>query len=309
MYQNRKVVVAGATGSIGNKLCKLLKESGYEVTVFSRNPENARLKVPYASRYVEFNYEKPGEWVKELDGSLGVINLSGAPVFKRWTKKYVREIIDSRVQSTKALVDCIRSAKNRPRFLVNASASGYYGYEISDDNLVTEATPPGNDFWGKLVMDWEAEAKKAEEMKVRVVMIRTSVILSRGEGALGKLEPVFRRNLGGYVKPGTQWFPWIHVVDEISLIKFAMENDFVKGPVNASTPNIPDMKQFASELGRTMKKRGNMAIPPFLIRILIGKGSSVISRGRKVYPKAALDNGFRFRFPDLGMALDDLINR
>jgi len=309
MYQNRKVVIAGATGSIGSRLCKELKDSGYEVIVFSRNPESARAKVPYASKYVKFDYNAQGDWVRELDGCLGVINLSGAPVFKRWTAKYVREIIDSRVRSTKAIVDGMQEARTKPQFLINASAEGYYGYEASDDSMVTESTAPGNDFWGKLVVDWEAEAKKAEQLKVRVVMIRTSVVLSEGEGALGQLESVFRKNIGGYVRPGTQWFPWIHISDEISLIKFALEHKNVSGPMNASSPNIPTMKQFALELGRVMHKRGNLAIPSFLIRIVIGKGSSVISKGRKVYPKATLDSGFRFKFTDLEAALKDLLTK
>lgn len=307
MSLDKRIVVAGASGSIGKYLCRELRDSGYDITVFSRDPDAAEIAVPYGTEYVKFDYHEKGDWVKKLERTLGIVNLSGAPVFKRWTKRYVQEIIDSRVLTTRALVEGISSVENKPKFLINASAVGYYGYEEAGNDLVTETSPPGNDFWGKLVVEWEGEANKAREMGVRVCPVRTSVVLSKGDGALEQLVAAFRRNLGGYVKPGTQWFPWIHIEDEVALIKFAMENDKVNGPMNASSPNIPNMREFANTLGKVMGKRGTRGIPPLLLRMVIGKGSSIISRGRKVVPKAATDLGFELRFPNLEDALKNLL--
>jgi uncharacterized protein (TIGR01777 family) len=308
MIQDKRLVIAGATGSIGRHLCQELGNSGYEITVLARDPKGARIAVPSAKKIVKFDYEGGEDWLRELEGSFGVINLSGAPIFKRWTGKYVNEIIDSRVKTTRSIVNGIRDAKDRPQFFVNASAAGFYGYDRTGDDIVTESSPAGNDFWGKLVTDWEGEAMRARDLGVRVSLIRTTVVLAKGEGALDQLVSIFRKGLGGYVKPGSQWFPWIHIKDEVSLIRFAIENDQIHGPINASSPNIPNMREFSSALGKVMKKRGSIGIPASLLRIVMGKGSSVISRGLKVYPKAALDSGFKFTFPNLEDALRDLLS-
>ncbi|MEM0155068.1 MAG: TIGR01777 family oxidoreductase [Thermoplasmataceae archaeon] len=307
MSQNKRLVIAGATGSIGRYLCQELGNSGYEITVLARDPTGARTAVPSAKKIVKFDYEGGDGWFRELDGSLGVINLSGAPIFKRWTKRYMNEIIDSRVKTTGAIVDAIRIAKDRPRFLVNASAAGYYGYDGGGVDTVTESSPAGNDFWGKFVSKWEGEAKKANDLGVRVSLIRTTVVLVKGEGALGLLVPLFRKGIGGYVKSATPWFPWIHMSDEVSLIKFAIENNQIYGAINASSPNIPTMQEFSATLGKVLNKRSSIRIPPSLLRLILGKGSSVISRGLKVYPKVALDNGFKFSFPNLEDALRNLL--
>ncbi|WP_393971598.1 TIGR01777 family oxidoreductase [Oxyplasma meridianum] len=304
-----KVMVLGATGCIGKAVVAGLNRSGYSVIIGSRDPERARLAFPEVNLFIEFNYKKNTGLSESMDGVYAVVNLTGANIFQRWTGGYKEEIVASRVESTKMIVDAMRGCKTKPSVLVNGSAAGIYGYERVTDEPMTEESKPGNDFWGDLVSKWEAEAMKAQDLGIRVVTIRTSVVLSSDCGALPQLVGIFNKGIGGPIRPGTQWFPWIHIDDEVSIIVNAVRDSSYSGPINASAPDVPRMKEFAHTLGKVLGKSSRFPIPVFIIRLALGESAGVLGKGTKVIPDKALKLGFEFKYPYLGPALENLLKK
>jgi len=304
-----KVIVLGATGCIGKAVVKGLKDAGYSIIIGSRDPEKARMAFPDVSSFIEFNYNKKTDLSRSLEGVYAVVNLTGAQIFQRWTEEYKKEIVASRVESTKMVVDAIRDCKEKPSVLVNGSAAGIYGYERVTNDPMTEDSKPGNDFWGDLVSKWEAEAMKASDLGIRVVTIRTSVVLSADCGALPQLVSIFKKGIGGPIRPGTQWFPWIHIDDEVSLIVNAVKESSYSGPFNASAPDVPRMKDFAHTLGKVLGKSSRFPIPVFMIRLVMGESANVLGKGTRVIPEKAQKLGFVFRYPELGPALENLLKK
>src|SRR6476660_8283764 len=234
MQTEKRVVITGATGLIGKRLTKELVSRGYRVTVFSRNPDKAERALPEASDHVAWQPDS-GDWAKHIDGAYAVINLAGAGIFnRRWTKSYKKIIMESRVRGTRALVDAIARAKEKPSVLINGSAVGYYG--LTDSEMLDESSPPGNDFLAHVVQAWEREAAKAEALGVRVAMLRSGIVLAREGGALTLMSLPFKLFIGGPVLPGTQYFSWVHIDDEVGIILMALENEAATGPINSSAP-------------------------------------------------------------------------
>ncbi len=300
------VSVFGATGLIGSSVIHELLEDGYSIRIFARDVEKSRRMFPEVKEHITWNYTRD-DWKQKLEGSAVVMNFSGAPIFRKWKGNYRREIWDSRVEATRQIVDAISKCKNKPAILINGSAAGIYGYDSFDDREIDENTPAGKDFWGDLVTAWEREALAATHLGIRVVLIRTSVVLTMKDGALPQLVSVFRKGIGGPISPGNQWFPWIHVDDEVGLITFALENDSVSGPLNASDPQVPTMNEFAATLGEVMHKGSRVRIPITVIRLMMGEVANVLARGKKVVPRRAVELGYRFRFTDLRAALMNLM--
>src|SRR5207248_2840216 len=232
-----------------------------------------------------------------------VVNLAGASVAgKRWSPEYKKEIHDSRVLTTRALVDLIRAAARKPRVLVNASAVGFYGGR--GDEVLDESASPGADFLAGVVKDWEAEAQRAD---VRSVQVRTGIALSPRGGALAQMLLPFRMFVGGPVGSGKQWFPWIHMGDEVAAILWCIDRDMLSGPVNLVAPGIVTMNQFAHALGRALHRPALLAGPAAPLRLLLGEIAEVLLEGQRAVPKRLLDSGFQFRFPELDAALEDLL--
>jgi uncharacterized protein len=274
-----RVVIAGASGLIGTALTQALRERG-----------DAAVALP-----------RFGNAPWNVDGADAVVNLAGASVAgKRWTPAYKKEIEQSRVLTTRALVDAIRAASRKPRVLINASAVGYYGGR--GDEIVDERSEPGADFLANVVRQWEAEAQRAP---VRSVQIRTGVVLSARGGALEKMLPPFKAFVGGPVGSGRQWFPWIHLADEVAAIVWCIDRE-VTGPVNLVAPGIVTMKEFAKALGRALHRPSWAPVPAAPLRVLLGEFASVLLEGQRVVPKKLLDSGFRFRFESVDAALRDL---
>ena len=278
-----RVLVAGASGLIGTHLKQALRERGDEV-----------LSLP---RF------RSAPW--SVDAAEAVVNLAGASVAgKRWTPAYKREIEDSRVRSTRALVEAIAAAGKKPRVLVNASAVGYYGGR--GDEVLDESAGPGADFLASVVRKWEAEAQRAP---IRSVQLRTGIVLSAKGGALEKMLPPFKAFVGGPIGSGKQWFPWIHIADEVGAILWAIDRADVSGPLNLAAPGIVTMKDFAKALGRALHRPSWAPVPAAPLKILLGEFASVLLTGQRAVPKKLLDSGFRFRFPELDAALRDLFPR
>jgi uncharacterized protein (TIGR01777 family) len=237
----------------------------------------------------------------------GIVNLAGANVGgKRWSDEYKKEIRESRLQATRALVDAMRASTRRPRVFVSASAVGYYGGR--GDEEVTESTSAGSDFLAEVCKAWEDEAARAEQLGVRTVLLRTGVVLDRNDGALKKMVPPFKAFVGGPIGSGQQWVPWIHIGDEVGLILWALAGT-VRGPVDATAPKPARMQDFARALGRALGRPSLLPVPAFALRLAIGEMAEVLLEGQRALPRKALEGGYRFQFDDLDRALRDVLGR
>nr|AIA16040.1 TIGR01777 family protein [uncultured bacterium] len=307
MAEQQRVIVTGATGLIGKALCRRLIEKGYAVVVFSREPETARQAVPGAAEYVAWTPGESGPWVAAVDGAYAVISLAGASIAgKRWSPQYKQQILNTRTLGTRGLVKAMAQASRKPRVLISGSAVGYYGFR--DDTPLDEAATPGDDFLANVVKAWEAEAVKAETLGIRTVLIRTGIVLDKQEGALPQMMLPFRLFAGGPVLPGTQWFSWVHLADEVGIILWALEDERVRGPVNATAPEPATNKTFSSTLGKVMGRPAWAPVPGFALRIIVGEAEQLLTTGQRVLPKKAQDLGYQFQFPTLEPALRNILS-
>jgi uncharacterized protein (TIGR01777 family) len=292
-----KVTVTGASGLVGSRLVDALRERGDEVTVLSRSAEDAVLWDPVAR-------PAPGAGLKGRDA---VVHLAGEEVAQRWNAEAKRRIRESRELGTRNLVAGLRALDDadRPHVLVSASASGYYGPH--GDEKITESAPPGDDFLAQTCVAWEREAREAEALGVRVVRIRTGIVLDANGGALAKMLPPFRLGVGGPVAGGRQWMPWIHRDDEVGLLLAALDGKGWSGPVNACAPNPVTNRQLSKALGRALHRPAVAPVPALAIRALYGEMASVVTTGVRMVPARATELGYAFAHPELDEALADTL--
>jgi len=311
-----ELFITGATGLIGRRLVLDRLERGDRVVVLSRNAERAsRLFAADANpnvRAVEGDATQPGEWQRWVEGCDAVINLAGAGIAdRRWTESYKRELRDSRVESTRNIVAAIDAAVagNRPKTLLNASAVGFYGRtgDVETDESAS-APPRGSDFLADLCVDWEAEASRAWEHGVRVVLLRTSMVLDDRGGPLPQMMTPFRWFVGGKLGNGRQFMPWIHYRDEVGLIDFALSNPKIEGPLNLAAPNPVRNREFTRLLARAMGRPAIFRVPRLALRIALGEFAGFLLASQRVVPGKALAHGYQFVFPYLGEALESLID-
>lgn len=306
MADAQRVIVTGATGLIGKRLCPALRRRGYAVVVFSRNPEGARAAVPGAAEYVAWRPEESGAWAARVDGAHAVISLAGANIAgKRWTEAYKREVRDSRVVGIRGLVNAMRTAQRKPAVFIQGSAVGYYGPR--DDTPLDESAPPGNDFAAGVQRAVEAEAAKAGDLGVRTVLVRTAVVLDKDEGALVPMRIQFALFAGGPILPGSQWFSWIHPADEVGILLLALEDERVRGPINAAAPQPQTNRDFTRTLGRVMGRPSWAPVPGFAIRLLKGQVAEMLTTGQRVIPRKALELGYQFQYPRSEDALRQIL--
>lgn len=303
-----RIVVAGGTGFIGRRLCERLATGGHTVTVLSRDPVAARARLTGAVTIVPWQGlgGRDEELARALAQADAVINLAGAPIAeRRWTPAVKDTLCRSREGTTSAIVTALGELNRRPELLINASAVGYYGPRGAEE--LTEDSPSGNGFLASLCRAWEGAARAAERWGVRVVIPRIGMVLGRGGGALARMLPVFRLGLGGPLGRGTQWVSWIHLEDLIELVMFLMTSD-VRGPVNATAPHPVTNAEFARTLGRTLGRPASLPTPKFMMTLLFGEmAEELLLTGQRAIPRRAQSLGFRFRFPFLSEALDDLL--
>jgi uncharacterized protein len=295
-----RLVVTGATGFIGTVLCERLLQQGHTLTLFTRG--SPRDVGTAAKRSVQWTPGALGEWGVALEGVDGVIHLAGEPIAARkWNDIQRRRIEKSRVDGTNSLVQAIAKAEPKPTFLISASAVGYYGPR--GDELITEDSPPGDDFLSAVCRAWEEEAKKAERLGLRVVRLRTGVVLGSGGGALTKMAQPFKFFVGGPLGSGRQWMSWIQLEDHVRLILQLIDNAQANGPVNATAPNPVRNKEFCQTLGKVLRRPCWAPVPGFALRLALGEMAEMLLTGQRVMPAAAQKLGFQFRYPNLEEAL------
>jgi len=298
-----KIIIAGATGFIGAILTDRLWNQYHDLTLLSRRPP-AETGIP-KRRWIEWRPGFSGDWESAVDGADGIVNLVGEPIAaKRWNEAQKERLRLSRLAATKSLVNAIVKADVKPKFLINASAVGYYG--ARGDEVVTESTGPGQDFLSRLCVEWEAEANKAASLGVRVALVRTGIVLAKGKGALAKMVPPFKMFVGGPLGWGEQWMPWIHIEDEIGLICFLIDNDGARGAFNASAPNPVTMAEFSKILGDVLNRPSWACVPPSVLALIVGEMADILINGQRIVPEAALKLGYNFKYPHLADALRSL---
>lgn len=300
-----KVTVTGATGLIGTKLVGALKARGDDVLVLARDPERATAELGVrALAWDAVDGPPPAE---ALAGRDAVVHLAGAPVAQRWSEKSKRAILESRETGTRNLVDGLRAAQPRPTVLVCASAVGYYGPR--GDEPLTESSPPGSDFLADVCVRWEQEAARAAQDGVRVVHLRTGVVLDADGGALKKMLPPFRAGVGGPVAGGDQYMPWIHVDDVVGLYLKALDDAGWSGAYNASAPEPVTNKAFSKALGTALRRPAVAPVPAFALRVLYGEMAEIVTEGQRAVPERALAEGYAFRHTELVPALKDALGK
>jgi uncharacterized protein (TIGR01777 family) len=236
-----------------------------------------------------------------LSGRDAVVHLAGEPVAQRWTDEAKRRIRSSREVGTRNLVEGLRDADPRPRALISSSATGYYGPR--GDEELTEAEPSGDDFLAGVSRAWEAEASRAEELGLRVVRVRTGVVLDREGGALAKMLPPFKLGAGGPVAGGRQWMPWVHADDVVGIYLAALDDDAWTGPVNATAPKPARNRDFSHALGRALHRPAIAPVPALALRLLYGEMAEIVTTGQRAVPTRLQQLGYAFRHTDLDEAL------
>lgn len=316
-----RIVVAGGTGFIGRALVTDLVRAGHEVIVFTRRlGGNRGIDHREGVRFVEWDPrggartdsdESIRRVIEAVDGTDAVVNLAGAVIARRWTARSKELIVSSRVDATRTLVQAVTSAASPPGVFVSASAVGYYGSR--GDLMVTEDSPAGADFLADVCRRWEAEAEKVArvdaapaEGRIRLVLPRIGLVLGDG-GALRMMALPFRLFVGGPLGSGEQWMPWIHLDDAVGLIRFAIENEQVHGPLNVTGPNPVRNREFARILGEVLGRPSFMPAPAFAMRAVLGEMADMVLTGQRAVPDKALAAGYGFRYTDAKAALRDVL--
>jgi uncharacterized protein (TIGR01777 family) len=302
-----KVVVTGATGTIGSAVVRALQQRGDEVTVLSRDRARARERLGDVDAHEWADPKSEPAPAGALEGRDAVVHLLGEPIAQRWSSAAKREIDESRRLGTRNLVEGLRATEARPSVLVSQSAVGYYGPR--GDEPLDEDAPPGSDFLARVVVAWEDEARKAEELGMRVAIARTGVVLSQDGGALEKMLPPFKLGVGGPVAGGKQYVPWVHMDDVVGVILFALGHDQASGPLNATAPEPVTNKELSKALGRVLHRPAFAPVPALAVKALYGEMATIVITGQRAVPKRLRELGYTWKRPDLESALRDATGR
>jgi uncharacterized protein (TIGR01777 family) len=303
----RKIIITGATGSIGRRLLQKLTARGDEVIVFTRNPQKAKNKIANVTMYVKWDFERLNDWMNELNGVDVVVHLAGTNLgAKRWNEEYKKLAYESRIISTRNLVEAIKSVEQKPKAFICSSAVGIYGDRY--DEVLDETSQLGNDFLANLCNDWEKEAQKVEQFGVRRVSVRTGLVLNKDEGVLKQMLLPFRLFIGGSLGKGRQWFPWIHVDDIVGIYLHSIDNPNVTGAINGTSPGIMTMNEFAKALGKVLKRPSVFPIPKFAIKLVAGELGEYAVMSQRTSVDKILRTGYEFKFNNLENSLKNIIN-
>lgn len=297
------ILLTGGTGLIGRRLCKHWLAQGHQLTVLSRKPDDVARFCGANVRGIA-HFDDIGS--QHVDA---VINLAGAPIADRpWTRKRKILLWDSRITLTEQLVTWLERREQKPDVLISGSAVGWYG-DGGERELDENAQPVSEDFASRLCIAWEETAQRAETLGIRVVLVRTGLVLADGGGMLQRLLPPFKMGMGGPIGNGRQWMPWVHIEDQIALIDFLMNRDDARGPYNACAPSPARNRDFAKTLASVLHRPSFMPMPAVALRVLLGELSILLLGGQRARPDRLQEAGFTFRFTDLRAALENLLGR
>lgn len=299
--KNSTTLVTGGTGFVGGYLLPKLDRT----ILTTRNVERARKKVvDQGDEFIQWKDSLAIEPKSKIDA---VVNLMGESIAEgRWTADKKARIRSSRIDATRTLVDQILKLEQRPKVIVAASAVGIYG--DPGEVEVDESHPPAKGFLGDVCVDWEAENMRLAEHGVRVVLLRIGIVIGRGGGAMEKLTPLFKLGLGGNLGNGKQWVPWIHVEDLVGMITWAIENESVSGPVNASSPSPVRNSEMTAALAKAVGRFAVLPAPKFMLRIALGEFANSLFSSQRVIPKVALENGYEFQYSNIESAIEEVVS-
>ncbi len=295
------IAITGASGFIGRRLMKALAGGDHAIRVLSRHagtnlPAGVQLHVWDAMKGAP-----PEESLEDVDA---VVHLAGEPIAQRWSDEVKHKILESRAAGTRNLVQALSIVRRRPSVLVCGSAIGYYGSR--GEEVLTEASAPGSGFMADVCVAWEKEAGLAESLGIRLVKLRTGMVLGAHGGALAKMLPPFKAGMGGKLGHGDQWMSWIHLDDLVGIIQHAIANP-MSGPVNGAAPNPVVNADFTKALGHALGRPAVVPMPAFTLKFMFGEMSEVMLASQRVLPKAAEAAGYQFRYPQLDAALANIV--
>jgi len=309
-----RILLLGCTGFIGKELVPKLILDGHELTLISRNNIN-QLKINVSFEKISFlkidlTYKNNWEdinFLHQLKMCQGIINLSGEPIAeKRWTEEQKKIIENSRVNTTKYLMENLKKLKLKPKFIINGSAIGFYGTSLNEE--FTETSPNGNDFLANLCTKWE-EAASQKPFFTRLVIFRIGIVLGKNGGALGKMLPIFKVGLGGPIGDGNQWMSWIHIEDLCNLILNSISDKKYSGIFNAVAPEPVKMKDFSKVLANCLNRPNLFPVPSPTLKLLLGDGAKLVLEGQKVSCLKLKSNIYKFKYPYLRDALSELTKK
>ncbi len=300
----RRILVTGGSGLIGRGAAAELAAAGFEVVVLSRHPERVT-DLPAGVRAAGWDAETADGWDALAEGARGIVHLAGESLAEwPWTEEKKRRIRDSRVRSGRAVLEAIRRAEVKPRFLLQASGIDLYG--DTGDEPVSEEHPPGEGFLADVCVEWEGVTAPVEALGVRRCLLRTALVLSAEGGALPQIARPFKLFVGGPVGDGRQWVSWIHRADESAAIRFLAESEQASGPFNLASPNPVPNRELSRRLGRVLRRPSLLRAPGVALKLVLGEMATLLLASHRVLPTRLEQLGFRFRFPELGAALADL---
>lgn len=308
-----KILIFGGTGFLGRLLTQSFLDRGWQVTIATRNQGQAAQNLPADVQLIQLHKDDAGlpifdhhavamEKLQQIDI---IVNLAGESIGnRRWSKAVKKEILHSRINTTRFIVNAINQGKFKPKLLLNASAVGYYGSRR--DEKLTENDSPGNDFLAEVCQRWEHEAYQVRQEFTRVVSLRIGVVLGH-EGALARMILPYKFFLGGPLGNGNQWLSWIHFRDLVRTFNYIIDHSEIVGPVNGTAPNSAKMKDLAQTIGQVLNKPAWFSVPEFILKLGLGQMSEMLLHGQRALPEKLLNSGFSFDFPELKAALENIL--
>lgn len=297
-----KIAISGGTGFIGKYLSTFFIQKGYTVYILTRK-KTARTSNPNL-QYVHWTPDLSTFPLSSIDV---VINLAGKSINSRWTKNQKETILNSRIQTTKGLIQQLQAMETKPHTFINASAIGYYGTsEI--ESFTEQQETHGNDFLAKTVFLWEQEAAKARSLGIRTIYTRFGVVLGADGGALPKMLLPYQFYIGGTIGSGKQWLSWIHIDDVVRMMDFIIHKREIDGPLNMTAPTPIRMKEFGETIATTTRKPHWLPVPSFMLHALLGEMSILVLEGQHVLPIKAIEHGYQYTFPAIDHALQNILS-
>ncbi|MDX1591764.1 MAG: TIGR01777 family oxidoreductase [Balneolaceae bacterium] len=300
--ESKQILITGGTGFIGTHLSEMLMKQGHFLTIVTRSPEAHKSEEAKNQKFI--SWDDLSSVMESIDV---VINMAGENLFgQRWTPEVKERLYNSRIKTTRKLVDAMRASVSKPEVLISTSGVNYY--KDSGDEVITEEDgEPGDNFLANLCKDWEKEAELASSLGVRVVIARFGIVLEKNGGVIEKMRLPFKLFAGGPVGSGDQYMPWIHMEDLCRILIYAMENDEMNGALNACAPEPVTMNEFADELGEVMNRPSFFRVPEFVLDVVLGEAALPVTSSLRVQPKVLQKSGFQFEYDDIGLALADIM--